>query len=391
MAAGAVLFFHVGMATGTALQYDVAAALLARGDIGVPLFFALSGLLLYRPWATAALSDRPGPPVRRYLLRRALRILPAYWIVVAVALPIWSRDHVADLWTWAKLLFLAQIYDPSPWWTSSGPTGLVQMWSLAVEAAFYLSLPLLAVALHWYARRATGTAARARRLLAGIVGLAGVSFLWTVFIFHPSYRGYLYLWPPRCWVYLAVGMAVAVLVAWARRERTGLRIARRVSTGWAGCWALAGVLYAVAATPLTGPRLLPFDGLDTALAEQVLYAAVTGLLLAPVALAPARPTPATRLLGNRVLSYLGRISYGIFLWQFVIIEVWYYVTGQQNWTGHFWGNLAGIGLLTVVCGALSYHLVEAPILRLARRTSSADQPADRMVGAAGFEPATPRL
>src|SRR3954469_14740045 len=75
VAALAVLVFHVGADTGHTAKNDTTAWLLSAGAIGVPVFFTLSGLLLYRPWAASLLLDgHHHPRTGRYLWRRAVRI-----------------------------------------------------------------------------------------------------------------------------------------------------------------------------------------------------------------------------------------------------------------------------------------------------------------------------
>src|SRR6478736_6725938 len=59
--------------------------LLARLDVGVAVFFVLSGYLLYRPFVRALLRDEPLPSVRRYFRHRFLRIVPLYWVVVVAS------------------------------------------------------------------------------------------------------------------------------------------------------------------------------------------------------------------------------------------------------------------------------------------------------------------
>ena len=76
IAAFMVLTTHVAFNTGE-IRTPVLGPLLGRMDFGVTLFFLLSGFLLYRPWARAAMVDRAGPAVGGYALRRAARILPA--------------------------------------------------------------------------------------------------------------------------------------------------------------------------------------------------------------------------------------------------------------------------------------------------------------------------
>src|SRR5687768_15093619 len=84
IAATAVLATHVGFLTGSSVDGPLA-PMLSRLDVGVAIFFVLSGYLLYRPFLAAALDRRPGPSLRSYLWRRALRIVPLYAVVVISA------------------------------------------------------------------------------------------------------------------------------------------------------------------------------------------------------------------------------------------------------------------------------------------------------------------
>ena len=114
---------------------------LARLDVGVAIFFVLAGFLLLRPGWHALPRRQPAPGTVAYLWRRALRILPAYWVVVVVACwpcPDNSRQPVPP--TWLRHVTLTQVYGLG--WQRHG---LTQTWSLCTEVAFYLVLPVLAV------------------------------------------------------------------------------------------------------------------------------------------------------------------------------------------------------------------------------------------------------
>src|SRR3954471_10836988 len=76
LAATAVVITHTGFATGHYTS-DAFGGLLARLEIGVPVFFVLSGFLLTRPYVLAGVHGIAGPRTRAYLWRRTLRILPA--------------------------------------------------------------------------------------------------------------------------------------------------------------------------------------------------------------------------------------------------------------------------------------------------------------------------
>nr|BFE86849.1 hypothetical protein GCM10020093_094500 [Planobispora longispora] len=99
--------------------------LVSRGDVGVAIFFTLSGLLLYRPWATAALTSTAPPSAKAYLWRRGFRLLPAYWLVAVIALLLFNQAHNDSQWFWAKWLLLLQIYDVESWWL----VGRARAWS----------------------------------------------------------------------------------------------------------------------------------------------------------------------------------------------------------------------------------------------------------------------
>ena len=220
-AAGAVLLTHVGGLTGYTLTGTPASWVLSRGDVGVPIFFSLSGLLLYRRWAAAALTGGRTGAVAVYLRRRALRILPAYWAVVLIALPVLNPGAARHAWPWIQYLLLIQNYDSHPWWSGTGATGLAQAWSLVVEVSFYLILPFLAAALTWFACRGTSAgdvSRRARRLLFGIAALAASSVGWEVLGYYPRPS----LWSegtlPPLLIWFCTGMAMAVALAWAAAE-----------------------------------------------------------------------------------------------------------------------------------------------------------------------------
>ncbi len=245
VAAGAVLLTHVAFRTGQT-QAGAGGAVLARLDVGVAVFFVLSGFLLYP--ATR--------PVRRYALRRAARILPAYWVLLAVVAVIGSVP--AAYW------WLGQGYRTEP---LAG--ALTQTWSLVPEVAFYAVLPGLV----WLARRWEWP------VLAGCVLVA---YGWIAAVHLLDLPDRLLLWLPGHLDWFAVGMAVAAL---AHRGVPGWL--RQLAAASGTCWAAAGALLFLLATPVAGPlTLAPVPG-GAALLKEAGYALVAALLLVPAALGPA--------------------------------------------------------------------------------------------------------
>lgn len=125
-------------------------SLAEKGLLGVQLFFVLSGFLLARPWMQAAEAGTPYPRVGRFFARRARRIVPTYWVHLALLfgliLPILRGAYTilgtdigqTNLWLHIPLLHFLH---PG----SSSSLGLnMALWSLSIEAQFYLLLPVLA-------------------------------------------------------------------------------------------------------------------------------------------------------------------------------------------------------------------------------------------------------
>lgn len=142
-----VIVFHV---SADAHIWDMsglghlAISIAMAGDTGVTLFFILSGFLLFLPYAKTLLYDGQWPGTRQFYLRRAIRIMPAYYVslllMILLAYPEYLRlDHWKQL-----LLFLTFFMDSSQstYQQINGP-----YWTLAIEWQFYLILPLLALAM----------------------------------------------------------------------------------------------------------------------------------------------------------------------------------------------------------------------------------------------------
>ncbi|WP_243772965.1 acyltransferase family protein [Actinomadura barringtoniae] len=379
VAALSILVFHVA-STGGQIRLEGWQWLFNGGQIGVPVFFVLSGFLLYRPWVRSLLEGRPNPRTVGYLIKRALRILPAYWLVIACYMVTAGRAHVAEPQAWIPLLTLTHTYDPASWYDSSlGPAHLGQMWTLVVEAAWYLVLPLIAAALSWWASRAEPTlSAYCRRLLWGLAALAAISPLYSIAIFVPDRHPLLGLWLPRFFAWFALGMALAVLVVWARLEPAGTvaRACRTVSASWGVCWLGAAMLFALGASPLAGPLdLLTPDAFWTSEAHIFVNGLCALALVAPVALAPPEGQPGLdAILGNRVMRFLGKISYGIFLWQMLLVVGWFRWT-DRAFNGDLPIDLPVLAAATIALATVSHYLVERPFQLLAHRERKPRRPA----------------
>jgi peptidoglycan/LPS O-acetylase OafA/YrhL len=237
-----------------------------------------------------------------------------------------------------------------------------------------------AALLTWYARlgeRGTPDAGRrARRLLQGIAAYAALSFIYTIFLFHPKYAPLLGEWLPRYLAWFAIGMALAVVSVHARTgSARAARFGRTVARSWGTCWLIAAVAYCIAASPFSGPTdLTTIDTIWTSEFRIVTYGAVALFAVAPVALAPAGDPVMRAVLGNRVMRFLGRISYGVFLWQVPVLIGWSELVGHTPFSGHFLTEFPVIAVLSIGVATISFYYIEQPFLRLASRRRRSGRP-----------------
>lgn len=299
VAALLVVGTHAAFATGY-LAHGYFGAMYARLEIGVAIFFVLSGFLLFRPWVRAAAQGRPAPSLGRYGRHRLRRIVPAYLVTVIAVFEIYTvfTPGPNPGQTWQGLLrhlSFAQIYANDYLVTMLHP-GLSQMWSLAVEVSFYVALPLVAFVIlrvlcrdRWQPRRA----------LTGIAILAAASPIWILAVplidVLPNSSG---MWLPAHLAWFAGGMALAVL------EVMGARCPAIVAIP------LAVALYLTVSTSLGGTLAGP-DPAWTPVMKSVLYAVIATLAVAPAALGGTDSY--SRMLASRPMVWFGEISYEIFL------------------------------------------------------------------------------
>lgn len=310
VAALLVVATHAAYTTGK-YTHGYVGLVYSRMEIGVPIFFVLSGFLLFGPWVKAAAGGDAPPSLRRYAWHRVRRIMPAYVVTVLLAYLLYHFRTAGPNpgHTWLGLLrnlTLTQIYTDN-YLFSFLHQGLTQMWSLAVEAAFYVALPLLAYLLLIVLCRRQW---RPRLLLTGLCGLALVTPAWLVLV-HTDTTQWLpdgaRLWLPTYLLWFIGGMVLAVLQPMGARAY-GL-----------ACIPLALASYFIVSTPIAGaPTTSPAE-LREALVKAAFYGLIATLLVAPLALGDRGAY--ARLLASRPMVFLGEISYEIFLIHLVTMEV----------------------------------------------------------------------
>ena len=353
IAATAVVATHAAFWTGSYTP-DPAGRALARLDVGVALFFALSGFLLSRPLFRAAAQQRPAPRTAAYLWRRALRILPAYWAAVVLALLFLPGNESSTLADWLRHLGLMQIYVRDGY-----AQGLTHTWSLCTEVAFYLVLPLVAACLLRSTDRAGWAPAR---LLAALAGVAVLGWAWLAWTWaDPQVIAPLDVWLPSFAGWFGAGMAMAVLSV-SPESWWPVRRAHELGSGLWTCWTGAAALFWIACSPLAGPLNLEPPTPAQAVTKSVLYTGVAGLALWPLVFGDQRAGATRRVLASPGVAYLGEISYGLFLFHMPVLVILYAGLNRPPFTGVLLVVLLVAWLGGALAAALSYRYVERPLM-----------------------------
>lgn len=337
--------------------------LMVRLDALIPAFFLLSAFLLYRPMIAHRTGGPPSPRVLDYGKRRFLRIYPAYWLALT-ALAIVPGLAGVFSGHWAAFYSLADYLHPA--WTASvcTPTqdfvcGLSQSWTLTTEMTFYIVLPVYAALTAWIAKRCT-VRTWVRAELALLAALSVISV--TLGSAPLSLRNHPWFWFTfgGHFLWFAVGLAFAVISVNVHGRTNRPQLLRTAANHPGLCWLGALLVYLV--TVLTLP-VVPFGAgpitTPQFIETYVLQAVIAVLLIVPVVFSnPNRGVPA-KVLGNPMACWLGLVSLGLYLWHLTIA----YDLGIGGANEDFGTVLALTLLLTIPLAALSYYLVERPLMR----------------------------
>lgn len=325
-----VVFYHAGLPV--------------PGGFGVLIFFTLSGFLI--TWLLLAEFRKTGAiSLRKFYIRRSLRIFPAfyaYWLILLAVLLVFHRRIVVGQFLasffYANDYYQAILGDPN--------TGLSHTWSLAVEEQFYLIWAPAAVIL-----------LRRRWMFPAL--LYAIPILWThrlVLVLFQVHQGYIY----EAFDTRAGDLLVGCLLAWLLFNKKWPRLFRVVCHP-AGLFSIAAALAVLLAAEARWSA--NFRDTVSFTAEPMLVAALIAGLI------DARGTFLGRFLDSSLVSGLGRISYSVYLY-------------QQPLVGPLDKLLTPVPLLVraplIAAGVsaaalLSYHAIEKPFLNMKRRFQVVDK------------------
>jgi peptidoglycan/LPS O-acetylase OafA/YrhL len=300
------------------------------GALGVLLFFILSGFLI-TSLLVAERRETFGIDLKKFYVRRALRLCPALFIflgTVFVLVQLHQIAYVSNGEFLACLLYARNFYGHS--------MVLGHIWSLSLEEQFYLCCPFIlrALPINWSFRVAATVAC----LIAAIRAIA-IHFD----LFHPGEPVY-YTRPYFRFDSILVGVCLALaLVRWPTLLDRARFVLRRLPVGllWFPLvlWSMFGARYSHSF----------YQSIQLVLATILLNQLVVG-----------HGRWSQVIFRNSVLRYLGKISYGLYLWQQLFL-----LARPASWGT--WPTFPVWLLAPLILAALSYRFLESPALRLKRR------------------------
>lgn len=341
-----------------------------RGEVGVSLFFMLSGCLLSFPFWNSFANKESSPSIKFYLINRGARIIPAFWLnlIMCTFLGLWVFDQDINWLRFLSGLFFINSYHYSTFFPAeiNGP-----LWSIGLEVSCYLLLPIILFLI----------IKSAKKLSIAITGMIGWIILLQLlnpliintFMTSNVSKGWQYgltggakQWLPYWNInsfftqFLCGSLAALIIVALRSRGTAKSRY-----------FDLAALFFTLAAIWLVVERLVV--GAPDAFTDQPYLAPFYALLMAAVLVASAFSTTIYKALDNRVFAWIAKLSFSIYLWHMVfIVFIERKVAKNYVYNGFTdtsdWALLSCIVLAGSICiAALSWRFLESPVLQYARK------------------------
>ena len=359
-----IVVYHISFVSGhTVAHANSSGAYIDRLNIGVAIFFVLSGFLIFRPFAHSLIHGSPLPKTRNYYLKRAARILPGYWLALFVLA---GLDALTIVNTSG---FIRNVFIVHSFTEHNVFTGIRQAWTLTVEMSFYVVVPAFAFVFVRQTKRRDGPVS-VSSLLKALSVLFLSAYVFRLFI-HQTDFWFLksaHIWLPSHVDTLVLGMGLAVLVE-APASAQILSKVRIFMANHSGAFVLVSVFVWLMSANINMAIGLNKSEFHIELLGHFLYGLASVLLVAPFCV--DSQSLLVKAMSLRLFTWLGTISYGIYLWHMAFLEGNFaekYMPYTEN-DGQVLLRFLVVLPASIAIASLSYYVIERPIMRAVSKRS----------------------
>ena len=357
-----IVVYHTSFVSGyTVAHADSIGAYIDRLNVGVAIFFVLSGFLIFRPFAHSLIHGSPLPKTRNYYLKRAARILPAYWLALFVlaGLDALTIKNSSGL--------IRNIFLVHPFTEDNVFTGIAQAWTLSVELSFYLAAPVIAYIFFLQSRRQIGLVSVATLLKAlSVLFLGAYAFRLSIHQTDFWFLKTAHIWLPSHMDTLALGMGLAVLVETPASAKPLSKL-KHFLVNHTGLFVLCSIFVWLISANINMSIGLVVPDFKTDLLRHFLYSIASVLLVAPFCV--ESQSRLVKAMSFRLFTWLGTISYGIYLWHMAFLDGNFadkYMPYTEN-DGQVLLRFLVVLPASIAIASLSYYVLERPIMRTVNR------------------------
>ena len=353
-----IVVYHTSFVSGyTVAHADSIGAYIDRLNIGVAIFFVLSGFLIFRPFAHSLIHGSPLPKTRNYYLKRAARILPGYWLALFVLA---GLDALTIVNTSG---FIRNVFIVHSFTEHNVFTGIRQAWTLAVEMSFYVVVPAFAYVFVRPTKRRNGPVS-ASTLLKALSFLFLGAYAFRLFIHQIDFwfLDTAHIWLPSHMDTLALGMGLAVLVEAPASAKTLLKVKNFIANH-TGSFVVCSVFVWLISANINMAIGLNRTEFHIDLLGHFLYGIASVLLVAPFCV--DSQALLVKAVSFRLFTWLGTISYGVYLWHMAFLGGNFaekYMPYTEN-DGQVLLRFLVVLPASIAIASLSYYVLERPTMR----------------------------
>ena len=353
-----IVVYHTSFVSGYTVEHaDSIGAYIDRLNIGVAIFFVLSGFLIFRPFAHSLIHGSPLPKTRNYYLKRAARILPGYWLALFVLA---GLDALTIVNTSG---FIRNVFIVHSFTEHNVFTGIRQAWTLAIETSFYVVVPAFAYVFVRQTKRRNGPVVLSTLLKAlSFLFLGAYAFRLFIHQIDFWFLDTAHIWLPSHMDTLALGMGLAVLVEAPASAKTLLKVKNFIANH-TGSFVVCSVFVWLISANINMAIGLNRTEFHIDLLGHFLYGIASVLLVAPFCV--DSQALLVKAVSFRLFTWLGTISYGIYLWHMAFLGGNFaekYMPYTEN-DGQVLLRFLVVLPASIAIASLSYYVLERPIMR----------------------------